>query len=50
MEFGELEKKKKRQEGEDERWARLDKRIERTRARARHELATVVMGTNYLAF
>ena len=38
MEFGlEPEKKKKAQESEDEMWARMDKRIER--ARAKHELA-----------
>ena len=44
MQLGELEKKgKERQEGENERRARLDKRIER--ARARHELARLVMGT-----
>ena len=30
-------------ESEDERWARLNKRIER--ARARHELTRLVMGT-----
>ena len=40
MRAGEEEKT---QESEDERWARLDKRIER--ARARHELAHPVMGT-----
>ena len=43
----EPEKKKKRQESKDERWARLDKRIER--ARARHELAHLGMGTIFLA-
>ena len=44
MELGEPEKKNKRQEREgDVRWARLDKRIER--ARVRHELARLVMGT-----
>ena len=43
---GEPEKKKEPQESEDERWARLDKRIER--ARARHELARPVMGTIFL--
>ena len=32
--------------GEHERWARLDKRIER--ARARHELTRLVMGTIFL--
>ena len=40
----EPEKKgKKRQESEDERWARLDRR-----ARARHEVARLVMGTIFL--
>ena len=34
---------RKTQESEDERWAKLDKRIER--ARARHELARFGMGT-----
>ena len=38
--------KKKALESEDERWARMDKRIER--ARARHELARLVMGTIFL--
>ena len=38
--------KKKTQESEDERWARLDKRIER--ARTRHELARLGMGTIFL--
>ena len=33
MELGEREKKNIRQESEDERWARLDKRIEKARAR-----------------
>ena len=33
----------KRQESEDERWARLDKK-----ARARYELARLVMGTIFL--
>ena len=46
MELGEPEKKKKRQESEVERWARLDKRIER--ARTRHELTHLVMGTIFL--
>ena len=36
----------KRQESEVERWARLDKRIER--ARTRHELARLVIGTIFL--
>ena len=36
----------KKVESEDESWARLDKRIERTRAR--HELARPVMGTVFL--
>ena len=36
-------KKKKRQEREDERLVRLDKNIER--ARARNELTCLVMGT-----
>ena len=46
MELGEPEKKKKQQESEVERWARLDKRIER--ARTRHELTHLVMGTIFL--
>ena len=37
---------KNRQESEDERWATLDKRIER--ARARHELARLVMRTIFV--
>ena len=41
-----LEKKKKRQEREDERWSRLNKKIKR--ARARHELARLVMGIIFL--
>ena len=49
MELGrEPEMKKKTQESEDERWARLDKRTER--ARARHELARPVMGTIFLIY
>ena len=36
-------RKKNTQESEDERWARLDKRIERVSAR--HELARLGMGT-----
>ena len=48
MELGwEPEKKKKAQESEDERWARLDKRIKR--ARAEHELARPVMGTIFFS-
>ena len=39
-------RKKNTQESEDEWWARLDKRIER--ARARHELARLGMGTIFL--
>ena len=39
---------KNTQESEDERWARLDKRIERTRAR--HELARLGMGTIFLVY
>ena len=42
--LGEPEKKKKRQVSEDEWCARLDKRM----ARARHELARIVMGTIFL--
>ena len=38
--------KKNTQGSADESWARLDKRIER--ARARHELARPVMGTIFL--
>ena len=38
--------KKNTQQSEDERWARLDKRIER--ARARHDLARPVLGTIFL--
>ena len=41
-----VKKKKKRQESEYKMRARLDKRIER--ARARHELACLVMGTIFL--
>ena len=41
-----LWKKLEPMESEDEKWARLDKRIER--ARARHELARLVMGTSFL--
>ena len=43
MELGE-----QRQESEDERWARMDKRIER--ARARHELTRLGMGTIFLVY
>ena len=39
----EPEKKKKQIESEEKRWARLDKR-----ARARHELIRLVMGTIFL--
>ena len=39
-------RKKNTQESEDEWWARLDKRIER--ARARHELTRLGMGTIFL--
>ena len=42
----EPEKKKKVQESEGEMLARMDKRIER--ARAKHELARPVMGTIFL--
>ena len=42
----EPEKKKETQEIENERWARLDNLIER--ARARHELARLGMGTIFL--
>ena len=45
MDLGESERKK-RPECEVEWWARLDKRIER--ARARHELARLGMGTIFL--
>ena len=41
-----LDEEEKRQESEYESWARLDKRIER--ARTRHELACLVMGTIFL--
>ena len=37
-----LRRRKKAQESEDERWARMDKRIER--ARPKHELTRPVMG------
>ena len=37
--------KKNTQEIEDERWGRLDRRIERVRAR--HELARLGMGTTF---
>ena len=43
MELGREPKKKKTQESDDELWTRLNKRIEW--ARARHELARLVMGT-----
>ena len=43
LEWEPEEKKNNTQESEHERWARLDKKIER--ARARHELARLVMGT-----
>ena len=47
MELGcEPKKKKKAQESEDEMWARMDKRIER--ARAKQEFARPVMGTIFL--
>ena len=46
MELGEPEKKKKLQECEVKRWARLEKWIKR--ARARHKLAHLVMGTIFL--
>ena len=46
MKLGLEPEKKKTQESEDERWARLDKRIER--ARARHELTCLGMGTIFL--
>ena len=46
MELGEPEKKKKLQESEVKRWARLKKGIKR--ARARHKLAHLVMGTIFL--
>ena len=39
---------KNTQESEDERWARLDKRIDR--ATARNELARLGMGTIFLVF
>ena len=49
MELGcEPEKKKTAQESEDERWARMDKRIER--ARAKDELGRPVMGTIFLVY
>ena len=41
-----LRKKKKTQESEDEKWARMDKRIERERAK--DELTRPVMGTIFL--
>ena len=41
-------KNKKRQESKDERWAKLEKRIER--ARARHELARLAMETIVLVY
>ena len=41
-----LQRRKDTQESENERWARLDKRIER--ARTRHELARTVMRTIFL--
>ena len=40
------EEEENTQESEDEWWARLDKRIER--ARVRHELARLGMGTIFL--
>ena len=46
MELGESEKK--RQVSKDERWARLDKRIKR--ARARHELAHLLIRTMFLVY
>ena len=39
-------KRKKQQESEGERWARMDKRVKR--ARAKDELARPVMGTIFL--
>ena len=42
------EEEKKRQESEDQRWSRLDKRIERERAK--HELARLVMGTIFFNY
>ena len=41
-------RKKNTQENEDEWWARLDKRIERVRAR--HELARLGIGTIFLVY
>ena len=43
-----LRKRRKKQESEDERWAKMDKRIER--ARAKDELARPVMGTIFLVY
>ena len=39
-------RRRKAQEREDEGWARMDKRIERTRAK--YELSRLVMGTIFL--
>ena len=46
MELGEPEKNQKQQESKYERWAKLDKTMEREKAR--HELARLVMGTIFL--